>query len=152
MARLADLHPELRKFLEEYPSPRVPGSPWTVPPPPERRRVALVSTAGLRLAGDRTFSNGAADYRVIPAERADDVVMDHVSIFHDREGFRHDVNTVFPLLRLAELAADGTIESVADNHYSFMGATNALLMEDEARSVAGHMKAEGVNTVILAPV
>ena len=152
MVRLSELDRELATFLMEHTSVKVPGSPWTTPPRPEKRRVALVSSAGLRLAGDQAFSDGSADYRVIPVERAADVIMDHVSVSHDRTGFQDDVNTVFPLQRLEELAADGTIGSVADHHYSFMGATDPLVMEDEARSLAGLMKAEGVNTVVLAPV
>ena len=48
--------------------------------------------------------------------------MTHSSVHFDRSGFREDVNTVFPLDRLRELAADGAIDSVADHHYSLMGA------------------------------
>ncbi len=152
MVRLTELDDGLATFLRERVSPAIPGSPWTVPAPPGRRRVALVSSAGLRLSGDRAFGTGAADYRVIPAERAGDVVMDHVSVSHDRTAFQDDVNTVFPLQRLGELAEAGTIGSLADYHYSFMGATDPVEMEDEARGLAGLMKADGVNTVILAPV
>ena len=78
--------------------------------------------------------------------------MDHVSTSHDRTGFVQDVNIAFPLARLNELADDGVIGSVADFHYSFMGATDPKLMEPDARQLAGIMKAEGVNTVVLAPV
>lgn len=152
MVRLADLHEDLAEFLRDWDVPDVPGSPWTAPPPPARRRVALISSAGLRIPGDRPFSEGSADYRVIPAERAADVVMDHLSVSHDRTGFQEDVNTVFPLTRLRELAEAGEIGSVADYHYSFMGATDPNEMEADARRLAGPMKAEGVDTVVLAPV
>ncbi|MBN33291.1 MAG: hypothetical protein CMM46_00675 [Rhodospirillaceae bacterium] len=59
---------------------------------------------------------------------------------------------VFPLERLQELAEDGVIGSVGDFHYSFMGATDPNKMEAQARQLAGIMKADGVNTVVLAPV
>lgn len=152
MVRMTDLNPEMAEFLREFTSPDVPGSPWTEPAPPSMRRVSLVSSAGLRLRGDQAFSEGSADYRSIPVEGAADVVQDHVSVSHDRTGFQEDINVVFPLPRLLEIADEGAIGSVAKTHYSFMGATDPLAMESAARRLAGRMKAEGVNTVILAPV
>ena len=44
------------------------------------------------------------------------------------------------------------IASVADEHYSFMGAADPVTMEKSARAVAAQMKAEGVNTVFLIPI
>jgi D-proline reductase (dithiol) PrdB len=114
--------------------------------------VALVSTAGLKVRSDRPFATDSADYRVIPADKVNEVVMDHVSTSHDRTGFLQDINIAFPLERLMELAVDGEIGSVADFHYSFMGATDPGAMEPAARRLAGIMKQEGVNTVVLAPV
>jgi D-proline reductase (dithiol) PrdB len=63
-----------------------------------------------------------------------------------------DINTVLPLDRLAELARDGVIGSVASHHYSFMGATDPRGMEDEARELAGRLKADKVDSVLLVPV
>ena len=47
--------------------------------------------------------------------------MSHISVNFDRSGFQQDLNVVFPVERLREMAADGEIGSVAD---SFMGATD----------------------------
>ena len=152
MVRMTDLNPDMAEFLTEFTSPDVPGSPWTEPAPLSMRRVSLVSSAGLRLRGDQAFSEGSADYRSIPVEGVSDVVQDHVSVSHDRTGFQEDINVVFPLQRLLEIADEGAIGSVAKTHYSFMGATDPLAMESSARHLAGRMKADGVNTVILAPV
>ncbi len=152
MVRITDLDPEMAEFLTEFTIPDVPGSPWTEPVAASMRRVSLVSSAGLRLRADRAFSEGSADYRRIPVEGVADVVQDHVSVSHDRTGFQEDVNVVFPLQRLIEIADDGAIGSVAPTHYSFMGATDPRAMERAARHLAGSMKAEAVNTVILAPV
>jgi D-proline reductase (dithiol) PrdB len=152
MARLADLDADLRDFLVDWDIPDIEGEPWTAAPTAGDRRVALVSTAGLKLISDKGFAADAADYRVLPADKVDEIVMDHVSTSHDRTGFVQDVNIAFPLDRLNELAGDGVIGSVADFHYSFMGATDPKLMEPQARQLAGIMKAEGVNTVVLAPV
>jgi D-proline reductase (dithiol) PrdB len=50
------------------------------------------------------------------------------------------------------LAADGTIGSVADTHYSFMGAAEPDEMEPHARELAGRLKQDRVDAVLLAPV
>jgi D-proline reductase (dithiol) PrdB len=50
------------------------------------------------------------------------------------------------------MAADGEIGSVAATHYSFMGATDPVQMEGYAREVAGHLKQDKVDAVILSPV
>ena len=63
-----------------------------------------------------------------------------------------DWNVVFPLDRLRELAETGTIGGVADFHYSFMGATDPVQMESAARQIAGPLKEDGVNAVLLVPV
>jgi D-proline reductase (dithiol) PrdB len=59
---------------------------------------------------------------------------------------------VFPLDRLIELAAEGTIGSLAAVHYSFMGATDPVEMEPYARELAGRLKQDRVDAVILSPV
>ncbi len=152
MVRMNDIDPELGEFLDSYRLPEVPGAPWVRPPPGGQRCVALISTAGLKLPGDRPFSEGAGDWRAIPTERAGEAVMDHLSVSHDRTGFQHDLNVVLPVERLQELAAAGEIGAVASCHYSFMGASQPGAMEASARALAGRMKGDGVNTVVLAPV
>ena len=78
--------------------------------------------------------------------------MSHVSTNFDRTGFQLDLNTIFPLDRLNEMANEGMIGSLASYHYSFMGATDPTQMEDEARTLAGIMKKDGVDAVLLVPV
>jgi D-proline reductase (dithiol) PrdB len=78
--------------------------------------------------------------------------MSHVSTNFDRTGFQMDVNMVIPLERLRELADLGVIESVAEFHYCFMGATTPTAMEAEARKVAALLKEDRVNCVLLVPV
>jgi D-proline reductase (dithiol) PrdB len=152
MVRLADLDADMRDFLAGWAVPDIAGEPWSPAPPAAERRVALVSTAGLKLRSDKGFAADAVDYRVLPADKVDEIIMDHVSTSYDRTGFHQDINIAFPLERLNELAGEGAIGSVADFHYSFMGASDPKLMEPAARQLAGIMKAEGVNTVVLAPV
>ena len=152
MARLRDLHPDMAKFLSEYECPRIDTGAWQPGPPLARRRVALVTSAGLRRRGDRPFTTSSLDYRMIPFEKRNETVQDHVSASHDRTGFNQDPNVVLPLDRLAELAAAGEIGSVADYHYSFMGATNPMQMEPAARRLAATLRADGVDAALFCPV
>jgi len=157
MVRLADL-PEWERehMLEKIPAlPDFGLSPWVAGRPLAERRVALVTSAGLHTRGDRPFGHDSRhDYRVIPSSAdAADLVMSQMSVNFDRTGFQQDLNVVFPLDRLKELAAAGVIGSVADFHYSFMGAGSPVTrMEDKAREVARLMKQDGVDAVLLTPV
>jgi D-proline reductase (dithiol) PrdB len=78
--------------------------------------------------------------------------MSHISANFDRTGFQQDWNVVFPLDRLRELVRAGVVGSLAEYHYSFMGATDPRDMEDTARSLAHIMKKDTVNAVLLVPV
>jgi len=99
------------------------------------------------------FRGRDPDCRVIPGETPPDrLLLSHISINFDRTGFQEDWNVVFPLDRLNELAAERIIGSAAQTHYSFMGATDPVLMEPHAREVAGRLKSDRVDAVILSPV
>ena len=130
-----------------------PGSTTPVAGPPlSERRIAIVTTAGLMQRGDRPFSYGSVDYRILPTDADGELVMTHVSANFDRTGFQQDVNVVFPLDRLREMAADGAIGSVAKYHYAFMGASDPVAMEPAAREVADALAADRVDGIVLVPV
>src|SRR5688572_24187152 len=153
MVRLADLDEgERDAFLARVKDMKPFGPPAWVPGPPlARRRVAIVTTAGLHRRGDIPFIEGPAqaDYRVIPGDAAPgDLLTSHASINFDRAGFQQDINVVFPIERLAELAAEGTIGSVAEYHYSFMGAQPPKGLEPRARALAGLLKHDRVDAVV----
>lgn len=153
MVRLIDLPEWERDYLSGLPCPTFDTDPWVAGPPLSQRRVAIISTAGLQRRGDRPFMEGTADFRVIPGNAATgDMVMSHISVNFDRTGFQQDLNVVFPLDRLNELADDGVIGSVADFHYSFMGATDPREMEPTVRHLAGLLKDDAVDAVLLVPV
>jgi D-proline reductase (dithiol) PrdB len=91
----------------------------------EEATVALVSTAGVRLASDPPFDlDGDTSYRVIPGTakgselKYDDEHYDHACV--DR-----DINCVFPIDRLRELAEEKRIGGLAEKHFS-MGFTMAI--------------------------
>src|SRR5579862_8144393 len=153
MVRLTDLAPAQAKRYSELECPRFDTTPWVTGPVLGERRVAIVASAGLVVRGEKPFRGGDADFRVIPAStRPDQLLFSHISINLDRTGFQEDWNVVFPLDRLNELAADGAIGSVAATHYSFMGATDPVQMVDGAKEVAGKLKADHVDAVLLTSV
>jgi D-proline reductase (dithiol) PrdB len=155
LVRLADLPEWEREHLlaKNDDAPRFESSPWIKAPPLARCRVAIITTAGLHRRGDRPFAAGSSDYRMIPgATPAAELVMSHVSVNYDRSGFQEDHNVALPIDRLNELARDGVIGSVADFHYAFMGATPGKRLEPKARELAGLLKKDKVDAVLLAPV
>ena len=155
MARLSDLPEwERQHHLDKIRDlPDFGATPFVTGPPLGERRVAIVTTSGLHRRNDRPFEHGAADYRVIPGDTPDaDLVMSHVSVNYDRTGFQEDVNVVLPLDRLRELQRDGMIGAAANFHYSFMGAAPIRALELKATELAGLLKKDQVDAVLLSPV
>ena len=116
--------------------------------------MAIVTTAGLHLAGQATFELRDTSYRVIPGGTPGDrITMSHSSVNFDRSGFQQDINIVFPLDRLRELAEAGEIGTVAEFHYSLMGAGwEPHEIAETAQQVAGLLKEDEVNAALLVPV
>ena len=154
MVRLTDMLEDDRNHLLAKECPRFDGNPWVEGPPLPQRRIAMVTTAGLQLRDDAPFNFRTAEYRVIPGDvSAKDLVMSHTSVNFDRTGFQQDANTVFPIDRLRELAAEGAIGSVAAYHYAFNGAfMEPAAYEAKAREVAALLKSDAVDTALLVPV
>ncbi len=126
-------------------------------------KVALVSTAGLSMKGDEPFdmeyerkrpTRGDSSFRKLDASATSETIeANHLHI--DTSYILRDINVALPLQRLAELAADGTIGSVASAHYSIMGYQgndSSKLEQESAPAIAEAMKSEEVDLVLLAPV
>jgi len=153
MVRLADLPESTQKRWRELDCPQFDHSPWVEGPALSQRKIAMVTTAGLSIRGGPLFQGGADDYHKIPEDVPDgNLLISHVSINFDRTGFQQDANVVLPRKRLREMAAAGEIGACATSHYSFMGATDPLKMERNARALAVELKADGVDSVLLIPV
>ncbi len=116
--------------------------------------VALVTSAGLHCRDDKPFRKFDPSYRVIPAD-ADpgDLVVSHTSIGFDRVPMQQDLNVVFPLDRVRELAGRGAVGGVGPHCYSFMGAQNDLsaVKQQTGQEVAERLVGEGVDVVVLTP-
>ena len=154
MARLEQMPEPMRSHIAKIKLPEFETLPWVAGPPLPNRRVAIVSTAGLHLRDDRPFTFESGDtYRVIAGDiAANDLIMSHVSTNFDRSGFQQDWNLIFPLDRLRELCDGGYIGSVAQFHYSFMGASDPGGMETAVRKLAPLLQNDNVNAVLLVPV
>ena len=154
MARLENMPEPLRSHIANTRLPVFDTRPWVAGLSLNRRRIAIVSTAGLHRRDDRPFTIEPGDnYRIIPGDTsADELIMSHVSTNFDRSGFQQDWNIVFPLDRLHELRDEGQIGSVARFHYSFMGAMDPADLEQSARKLAGLLKKDSVDGVLLVPV
>ena len=151
MVKVAEMPAIGRGFISELEMPKFEDQPWNVPVPATERRVSIVSTAAVSRRGEKPFSWLAKDHRVI-GKKDRDLVMTHVAVEYDRTAWQQDLNTILPLDRLEEMASDGEIESVADEHYAFMGAADPRDMEKSAKDVIARMKQDDVNTVFLIPV
>jgi D-proline reductase (dithiol) PrdB len=153
MARMTDLPQATQTNMANLECPRFETTPFVSGPPLAERRVAVVSSAGLVRRGERPFVSGDVDYRVLPADTpASEILMSHVSVNFDRTAFQRDSNVVFPLDRLRTMAEAGAVGSLAATHYSFMGASDPRGMAANARAVAGHLKSDRVDAVLLTPV
>ena len=153
MARLAEFPEAARVRLENLECPHFEELAWVPRKPMSNRRVAIVSTAGLQRRGDQAFDMGSGDFRVIPDDTpAGDIVMSHISTNFDRSGFQQDINIALPVDRLRELAARGEVGSVADYHYSFMGATDPRQMRPHAERMIEIMASDSVDTALLVPI
>ena len=134
--------------------PAYPPTPPVGGPALAARRIAIVTTAGLHVRGDRYFEAGRGDFRVIPGDvDAGELVMSQTSTTFDRSGFQEDVNVVFPLDRLREMRDEGVVGSLADRHFAFIGsATEAEAIRPHAAEVGRALLADGVTGVVILPV
>ena len=129
--------------------------PWTTPKPLHESRVAIVTTAGLRVENNADWNAGDQGFTQIPHD-AENLTLAHYSPNFDRVGWVLDKNVVFPIDRLNELADDGLIGSVAKTHISFMGAQPDHTLEtirlDSGPAAAKLLKDDEVDLVLLTPV
>jgi D-proline reductase (dithiol) PrdB len=134
----------------------MPMSRRCIPYTPRQRELrdsafALVTTAGVQLRKQEPYNlDGDNSWRLIPG----DVRTDELMVTHGHYDHRHadaDINCVFPLDRLRELAAEGVIGGVADKHLGFMGYTQQLrdLYERAAPEMAKVIERSRADAVLL---
>ncbi len=126
---------------------------FTKPKPLSEAKVAIVTTASLHHPDQEDFAPADTGYRVLDGSRRD-YVTGHWSPNFDAVGFAYDINTVFPIDRLDELAADGVIGSVADQHLAYAGNQFDLsaIRLDTGPAGGRWLVEQGVDVVLLTPV
>ncbi|HEY5331899.1 MAG TPA: glycine/sarcosine/betaine reductase selenoprotein B family protein [Solirubrobacterales bacterium] len=148
------LDDEIRASVAEIPVPDIPTPAFVTPPALSEARVAILTTGGLHSAEDEAWAAGDQSFRVLRGETAE-LVLGHRSPNYDRLGFLQDPNVILPADRLDELAQDGTIGSVADQHISFQGGQGGNLSTitlDSGPAAAAVLKADDVDVVLITPV
>ncbi len=151
----------------EYVRRRIfPDFDWVVCPSPSRinplarplaeARITLVATAGAHLHADQAFdvSNPTGDpsFRIIPADAASDTIRLSHRGYNTRK-IQQDINCVFPLERLREMAREGIIGGLSPRHCSFMGyiPVTAPLIEKTAPAVVDILKEDHADLALLVP-
>lgn len=153
MARIEDIPEPTRSNILKLDCPSFDSSPFVEGPKLARRRVAMISSAAIHARGEPAFPFGSAEFRRLSSSLdAGDIVMSHVSVNFDRSGFQRDLNVIYPIDRLRELAAEGVIGSVAETHYAVMGSTDPVAMQITADQLMGQLQQDRVDAVLLVPV
>lgn len=136
--------------------------PWTpLRKPLADCTVALLTSGGIALKTQPPFDQekerrnpwwGDPSYRVLSrTTTAADVRVCHL---HINPAFaEQDLNCLLPLARLEEMAQAGEIGRSAASHYSIMGyiLDPEVLLTESTPAIIGHLQAEAVDVVVLAP-
>jgi glycine/betaine/sarcosine/D-proline reductase family selenoprotein B len=140
-----------RRFQSEIPMSTMPPIIWTpVTKPLSQMKIALVTGTGVHLKGDKRFTLSCdSSFRIIPGDAATaDLTVSHGG--YDNTDVLADINSMFPLDRLRELAKEGLIGGVAPCHIGFMGGGGDLkaLANETGPAIAAFLKNEGVDAAI----
>ena len=138
--------------------PRVLATPskpsWCpITKPLARSRVALLSSAALRLAHQQPFiPREDLSYRRVSADpAAGEIIIDH----HSGIGRvpKQDPEIVFPRTALAVLADQGIVGELSPSHFSFMGGLrqHEEIENELAPAIAGELAKEHVDLALLVP-
>jgi D-proline reductase (dithiol) PrdB len=117
--------------------------------------IAIVSTAGVHLDDQEPFkTDGDETYRILPGDLdTGELVITHGAPdeHYDRTEALQDINVIFPLDRLRQLAADGFIGGVSEKHLSLMGYSLRLkkYYDETAPAVAKEIERSPVDAVLL---
>ena len=145
----------MRAYSATLPVPEFETTAFTqLDKPLSQCRVAIVTSAALHRPDQERYSQADTGFRAL--DRADrDLVLGHWSPNFDHTGFQLDLNVVYPIDRLEELATEGVIGDVAPRHFAFAGNQPDTVSEirlDTGPSCAAELAADDVDVVLLTPV
>ena len=153
MARPEDIPQPTRDAALNVPCPAFETTPFVSGPKLSQQRIAIISSAALIRRGDKPFPVGSGEARFVAADTPPgDLLISHVSINFDRAGWQRDINVVFPIDRLRDLAALGEIGGVAETHYTVMGSTDPAAMQQAVSQIEGQLRQERIDSILLSPV
>ena len=144
---------QIKAGAANVPCPTFDDPAFVDPIPLNEATVAIVTSASLHHSSDDDFAPVDTGYRVLERERRDFVV-GHWSPNFDASGVAADLNVVFPIDRLEEMAAEGVIGRVSDVHLAFAGNQFDLagIRMDGGPAGAQVLKQADVDVVVLTPV
>jgi D-proline reductase (dithiol) PrdB len=124
--------------------------------PLSESRLTFVSTAGVQpkntLPFDTVHPIGDYTFRRVPSDSKPEDLEIH-QLKYPTVGAEKDLNVIFPIERLQELAKEKIIGSLSPNFFSFIGynMNPEMLEETLAEAIAEAVKAEGAEVALLAP-
>ncbi len=144
------------------------GFPFTLPVKPlSESRVCLVSLAGVYRKGQKPFrtspgvvpphlramrfrDRGDWSFREIP-EDIDPLELAIAHAHYDHIEADEDINCVFPLTRLHELAIEDVIGECAPTHYSLMGYVPEvkLILQTASKEIIPRLHKRGIDAVVV---
>lgn len=132
--------------------PITPPPVWTpVTKPLNEMRVAFATASGVHLKTDKRFNlAGDFTFRAVPGNtNSNDLMVSHGG--YDNGDVNKDINCMFPIDRLKELAAEGFIKEIAPMHYGFMGGggDQDKFKNETGPAIAKLLKDEKVDAVVL---
>ncbi len=140
------------RFAAEYQFDQPDPTPWT----PLRRdlrqcKVALVSTAGIRLKTQHSFSPASVDYREISVYASrDDLAFDLTN--YDPAEAEKDLNVLVPVDRMKELVDRGVLGGLNETFLSFFGACiDVAALRASAALAAARLRQYGCDAAFVLP-
>jgi len=161
----SDAGTQLRPGLWRTVNERYPGSMITkesyVPlarlkMPLSESRLTFVSTAGVQPKGTLPFDTvhpvGDYTFRRVPSNSKPSDLEIH-QLKYPTAGAARDLNVIFPIERLQELASEGVVGDLAPNFFSFIGYNmDAERLERTlAEDIADAVEADGADVALMAP-
>jgi D-proline reductase (dithiol) PrdB len=114
-------------------------------------KIALATAAGVHMKSDKRFNlAGDFSYREIPGDApVSEMMVSHGG--YDNGDVNKDINCMFPIDRLRELAQAGFIKEVAPMHFGFMGGggDQDKFTNETGPEIARRLKEEGVDACVL---
>ena len=156
---------QLRPGLWQTANERYPGSmitktdfvPLAKPGKPlNKSRLTFVSTSGVQLKDTVPFDTvhpvGDYSFRCVPSDSKPEDLEIH-QLKYPTAGANRDLNVIFPIKRLQELASENFIGGLTPNFFSFIGYNmDAERLEKTlAEDIADATEAEKPDVVLLAP-